>query len=154
YHALTGSTFARMFFGSRWHGHGTPASAPGASYSTTVDQWFAHFLQGDANGLEQNLAPVTTATTDSSGPTHDRYSSGPAPSINNIKIYLQHAIDGTWVLSPDAANAPAGSPQATIDWTGTNTETNEVLHPYAPDSRYLSFASPVLTQDVRLFGEP
>ena len=29
-----------------------------------------------------------------------------------------------------------------------------MLHPYAPDSRYLSFASPVLTQDVRLYGEP
>ncbi|TMB91291.1 MAG: CocE/NonD family hydrolase, partial [Chloroflexi bacterium] len=154
YHALTGSSFARMYYGSRWHGHGTPPNATGFSYSQTVDNWFAHFLKGIDNGLEQTLAPVTTATTDSSGPTHDHYSSGPEPTPPHIPLYLQHASDGTWVLSPDAANAPAGSPQATIDWTATNTETNEVLHPYAPDSRYLSFASPVLTQDVRLYGEP
>jgi predicted acyl esterase len=121
---------------------------------STLDKWFAHFLQGANNGLEQTLPPVTTATTDSSGPAGDSYSAGPEPNPAHIPLYLQHASDGTWSLSPDAANAPAGSPAASIDWTGTNTETNEVLHPYLPSSQYLSFTSPVLTQDARIYGEP
>jgi X-Pro dipeptidyl-peptidase len=153
YHALTHSSFARMYFGSRWHGHGVPPNATGFNYISTVDAWFAHWLQGANNGLE-SMPQVTTATTDSSGPTHDHYTAGPEPNPAQIPLYLEHNGDGTWALSPDAASAPAGSPQAVIDWTGTNTETNDVLHPYTPDSRYLSFTSPVLTQDVRIYGEP
>lgn len=154
YHALTNSVFARMYFGSRWHGHGTPPNATNFSYSGTVDKWFAHWLQGANNGLEQTMPQVTTATTDSSGSSHDAYSAGPEPVPNNVPLYLAHNADGTWGLSPDASNAPVGSPAATIDWTGTNTETNEVLNPFKPDPRYLSFTSPVLTRDVRLYGEP
>ena len=155
YHALTNSVFARMYFGSRWHGHGVP---PGSAYSATLDKWFAHWLQGANNGLEQTLAPVTSATTDSSGPSHDSYSSGPEPAPNNLPLYLSHAADGTWALSPQGGVAPAGSPPATFQWTGTNTETNDVLHPFAnvPNGggTYITFTSPVLTRDVRLFGEP
>ncbi len=153
YHALTSSVFPRMYFGSRWHGHGTPPNATNFSYSGTVDKWMAHWLQGANNGLE-NMPQVTTATTDSSGPTHDAYSSGPEPTPSNIPLYLSHNADGTWGLSPDASTAPGGSPAATVAWTGNNTETNEVLHPFASDPAYLSFTTPVLTRDVRLYGEP
>jgi hypothetical protein len=62
------------------------------------------------------------------------------------------------MLSPDAVNAPAGAPAASFLWTGTNAETDNTLHPFAnvPNGGggFLSFASPVLTRDVRLFGEP
>ncbi|MFN2583012.1 MAG: CocE/NonD family hydrolase, partial [Candidatus Dormibacteria bacterium] len=158
FHTLTSSQFARMYYGSRWHGHGTPPNTGTSctqydANTATVDRWFAHWLQGTDNGLE-TMPVVTTATTDSSGPTHDSYTCGAELAPAQVPLYLEHNGDGTWALSPDAAAAPAGSPQATIDWTGTNTETNEVLHPYAPDSRYLSFTSPVLTQDVRIYGEP
>jgi len=151
YHALTSSVFARMYFGSRWHGHGVPL---GNAYGDTVDKWFAHWLMGANNGLEQSLPPVTSATTDSNGPADDSYSSGPEPSPSGIPLYLGRAADGTWTLSTDAATAPAGSPQATFQWTGTNSETNDTLHPFAFDGGFLSFESPVLTRDVRLFGEP
>jgi len=161
YHALTHSVFARMYFGSRWHGHGTPPNTPafvGTNYSATVDLWFAHWLKGATNGLVHTLPPVTSATTDSSGPTHDSYSWGPQPTPTSVPLYLANAADGTWALSPDATNAPAGSPAATFQWTGTNSETNVTLHPFAnvPNGGggFLSFASPVLTRDVRLFGEP
>jgi X-Pro dipeptidyl-peptidase len=160
YHALTGSVFPRVYFGSRWHGHGTPPNTATActTYSATVDLWFAHWLQGANNGLEQNLPPVTSATTDSAGPTHDSYSCGPEPLPSNIPLYLANASDGTWALSPDAVNAPAGSPSASFLWTGTNAETDNTLHPFAnvPNGGggFLSFASPVLTRDIRLFGEP
>ncbi|MBV8195476.1 MAG: CocE/NonD family hydrolase, partial [Candidatus Dormibacteraeota bacterium] len=128
FHKLTSSVFARMYFGSRWHGHGTPPNTATAcdqfdSNDTTVDKWFAHWLQGANNGLE-SMPVVTTATTDSNGPTDDSYSCGPEPSPAQIPLYLEHNADGTWALSPDAADAPAGAPQATIDWLGTNTESN------------------------------
>ena len=151
YHALTSSSFARLYMGSRWHGHGVP---PGTDYTTTVDMWFQHFLQGASNGLEQSLPPVTTATTDSGGPNDDAYTSGPEPTPTAVPLYLGANADGTWNLSPDAVTAPSGSPAATLQWTGTNTESNEVLHPFASDPRYLSFVSPPLTHDIRIYGEP
>lgn len=151
FHALKHSVFARLYFGSRWHGHGVP---PGNDYNTTLDKWFAHWLQGAHNGLQTSLPQVTSQTTDSNGPSDDHYLSGPEPHPPHIPLYLVHYNDGTWGLSPDKQNAPSGSPQATIQWTGTNTETNEVLHPFFPDNRYIAFTSPVLTRDIRIYGEP
>jgi X-Pro dipeptidyl-peptidase len=156
FHALTSSVFPRMYFGSRWHGHGTPPNTAKActTYSATVDAWFAHWLMGVDNGLEQTMPPVTSATTDSLGPSHDTYLCGAEPSTSTVPLYLAHAGDGTWALSPDATNAPSGSPQATFQWTGTNNETQDTLQPFRVDPGFLAFESPPLTQDIRLYGEP
>ena len=151
YHALTHSVFARAYFGSRWHGHGTP---PGADYGKTVDAWMAHWLQGADNGLEQQLPPVTSATSDSSGPGSDHYIAGPEPATSGVPLYLAHASDGTWALSPDRSGAPAGAPQAAFTWTGANTESQDTLQPFSGAPGFLAFATPLLTQDVRIFGEP
>jgi X-Pro dipeptidyl-peptidase len=157
YHALTHSQFARMFFGSAWHGHGTPPNAgtPAGmdNYSTTVDKWMAHWLMGVDNGLETSLPPVTSATTDSAGVKSDRYIAGDEPFTTPVNLYLSHAADGSWALSPDATAAAVGSPAASFTWTNTNTETAAALTPFAGQG-YMGFISPVLGQDIRLFGEP
>jgi len=150
YHALTHSQFARMYFGSAWHGHGVP---PGTGFSKTVDQWFAHWLQGADNGLETSLPAVTSATADSTGPGSDKYLAGPEPATTGVNLYLGHASDGTWALQPDATAAPSGAPALTFTWTGTNTETHAAGQPFA-DAGYVGLESPVLAQDVRVYGEP
>ena len=157
YHALTGSRFARMYFGSAWHGHGVPPNAGVQAgmdnYRATVDKWFAHWLTGADNGLETSLPPVTSATTDSAGAKSDRYLAGPEPGVTPVQLHLAHDSGGGWALSPDATPAGAGSPAASFTWSGTNTETAAALTPFAGQG-YIGFASPVLGRDVRLFGEP
>lgn len=157
YHALTHSTFARMYFGSRWHGHGTPPDAKpnvGFDYSTTVDMWFAHFLMGADNGIENTLPPVTSATADSTGPTSDQYLAGPEPVPTPTRLYLGSATDGSWALTPDDSSAPAAAPAATFTWTGTNTESHAAAQPFIAGAGYIGFESPPLNHDVRLYGEP
>ena len=157
YHALTHSRFARMYFGSAWHGHGVPPNAgvgPGIdNYSTTVDKWMAHWLMGANNGLETSLPAVTSATTDSAGAASDKYIAGAEPSTTRVRLYLSHNADASWELAPDAAPAATGTPAASFAWTNTNTETAAALTPFAGQG-YMGFVSPVLRRDVRLFGEP
>ena len=150
YHALTHSVFARMYFGSRWHGHGVP---PGQAYSDTLDLWYGHWLKGQSNGLEQSLPAVTSATSDSTGPGSDHYIAGPQPATTGVPLYLGHAADGSWTLAPDSKPATAGAPPATFQWTGLNTETGDTLQPFR-DQGFIGFESPRLTQDIRIFGEP
>lgn len=146
YHALTESRFARMYFGTRWRGHGVP---PGAAYAKTVDKWFAHFLKGAPNGLETTLPPVTSQTSDSKGPLG--YHSGPEPSTTPTRLYLGHSST-EWTLSSRPSSG-GGLPAATFESTGTNTETRAAAQPFA-DGSYLGFKGLPLQQDIRVFGRP
>ncbi|MDQ1695254.1 MAG: X-Pro dipeptidyl-peptidase [Frankiaceae bacterium] len=144
YHALTHSVCRKMYFGTRWEGHGVP---PGAGYAQAVDRWFAHWLQGVDNGV-QRMPDVTSQTSDNAGPI--RYLAGREPVRSPLRLYLGADKNGAWALSPHVLH---GSAAATFTQTGTNTEARAAAQPFAGGS-YLAFASPVLTRDVRLFGRP
>jgi X-Pro dipeptidyl-peptidase len=144
YHALTGSVCRKLYFGTRWAGHGTP---PGPAYQVTVDRWFAHWLKGVRNDV-QHLPDVTSQTSDDKGPLG--YLSGAEPRPTSLRLYLGAGAGGSWVLSPTKRH---GSAAATFTQTGSNTESRAAMQPFAA-AGYLGFASPVLTHDLRLFGRP
>ena len=143
YHALTNSACRKMYFGTRWAGHGTP---PGDDYDKTVDRWFARWLQGDHNGVE-HMPDVTSQTSDNKGPIG--YLAGDEPKPRDMRLYLGNK-DNAWSLSPKALH---GSATASFVQTGTNTETFAATHPYM-GGNYLAFTSPVLAHDIRVFGRP
>ena len=143
YHALTHSVSRKLYMGTRWAGHGTP---PGVAYSVTVDKWFAHWLKGVNNGV-QNMPAVTSETSDNVDAIG--YLSGPEPRPTQTRLYLASA-NGAWALSPKMQH---GRGAAQFTPTGTNTESFAATHPFA-DAGYLGFASAPLTHDMRLFGRP
>ncbi|MDQ1705908.1 MAG: X-Pro dipeptidyl-peptidase [Frankiaceae bacterium] len=144
YHALTHSVCRKMFFGTRWAGHGVP---PGAGYATAVDDWFAHWLKGANNGA-QRMPAVTSQTSDNAGPI--RYIAGLEPKPTPVRLYLGAGKGGAWSLSTKKMHGRAA---ATFIQTGTNTEARAAAQPFAGGS-YLAFASPVLRHDIRVFGRP
>jgi len=143
YHALTHSVCRKLYMGTRWAGHGTP---PGKAYSDTVDRWFAHWLKGVRNGV-QDMPAVTSQTSDGAGPI--RYIAGAEPRPKPTRLYLGSS-GGSWSLTPAATH---GSAAATFVPTGTNTESFAATHPFA-GTGYLAFASAPLRHDLRLFGRP
>jgi X-Pro dipeptidyl-peptidase len=143
YHALTHSVSRKLYMGTRWAGHGTP---PGADYSATVDRWFAHWLKGVRNGV-QNMPAVTSETSDSLHAI--RYIAGPEPRPTQTRLYLGTS-GGAWSL---AAKVVYGRGTASFTPTGTNTESFAATHPFADDG-YVGFASAPVTHDIRLFGRP
>jgi X-Pro dipeptidyl-peptidase len=143
YHALTGSVCRKMYFGTRWAGHGTP---PGDRYGKTVDRWFARWLHGVHNGVE-HMPDATSQTSDDNGPIG--YLSGAEPKPHHVRYYLGD-VDGAWSLSLKALH---GSATASFVQTGTNTEAFAAMHPDL-GGNYLAFTSPVLTHDIRVFGRP
>ena len=143
FHALTGSICRKMYFGTRWEGHGVP---PGDDYQKTVDQWFAHWLKGVDNGV-QHMPAVTSQTSDDSGPLG--YLAGPEPRPRPLRLHL--GVKGsTFTLTPRAVH---GSATASFVQTGLNTESAAAQQPFA-DAGYLGFGSAPLAHDVRLFGRP
>ena len=150
YHALTHSVCRKLYMGTRWAGHGTP---PGNAFSATVDAWFAHWLQGERNGV-QHMPAVTSQTSDNAGPI--AYIAGAEPKPAQLRLYLDN-VGGTWTLNPARARRTGGGivviPQASFEDTGTNTEAFAATHPYATGP-YLAFTSPLLKRDVRIFGRP
>jgi len=143
YHALTNSICRKLYMGTRWEGHGVP---PGAAYGATVDRWFAHWLKGVRNGV-QNMPDVTSQTSDDAGPI--RYLAGKEPRPARVRVYLG-SQGGEWVLSPGPVHGPES---ATFVPTGHNTESFAATHPFA-DAGYLGFVSQPLLRDVRIFGRP
>jgi X-Pro dipeptidyl-peptidase len=133
----------KLYMGTRWAGHGTP---PGSAYSATVDKWFAHWLKGVNNGV-QNMPAVTSETSDNVDAI--RYIAGPEPRPTQTRLYLG-STDGSWSLSPKPQH---GSTRAAFTPTGANTEAFAATHPFA-DNGYIGFASAPLTHDIRLFGRP
>ena len=143
YHALTHSVSRKLYMGTRWAGHGTP---PGSAYAKTVDRWFAHWLKGVDNGV-QNMPAVTSQTSDNAAAI--RYLAGPEPRSTRTRLYLGSTA-GAWSLT---ATPPHGTAAAQFVSTGTNTEAFAATHPFA-DQGYLGFASPPVAHDIRLFGRP
>ena len=143
YHALTHSICRKLYMGTRWAGHGVP---PGQAYTDTVDHWFAHWLKGVNNDV-QNMPAVTSETSDDAGPIG--YISGAEPKPVTQRLYLG-SVGGAWMLTPKATK---GTSVASFVQTGTNTEAYAATHPFA-GGNYLAFASAPLTHDVRVFGRP
>jgi X-Pro dipeptidyl-peptidase len=150
FHALTRSRDSRAIFGGRWHGHGVPQDVPGSlSYSETVDKWYDHWLRGVPNGIPGSLAKITTRSADDK--TEFNYT--PAPDTQPLQLTLSHDANG-FTLNPASGAAPTGSPAASYLWTGLNTESDAGMQPFAAGPGYIGFASPLLTHDLRIFGEP
>jgi X-Pro dipeptidyl-peptidase len=143
YHALTHSTAARLYMGTRYEGHGTPA---GGDYKTTVDDWMDRWLRGVKNGIEKRMPKVVSATADSVktlGYTPVRES-----SVKPLRLSLGAGTGGAGTLSSKAAAGTSALP-----WTGTATESEALAHLDSP-GHHVTFFSDVLKRDVRVFGAP
>lgn len=143
FHKLTGSVAARLYMGTRWDGHGTPAVA---DYSRTVDDWFARWLLGERNGIEQRLARTTSVTADSAGTVGVRPVSESA--VRPLRLRLGNTA-GAWTLGGKGG----GTAAAELPWTGTGTESAALAHLDTP-GQHVAFLSAPLTKDVRIFGSP
>jgi putative CocE/NonD family hydrolase len=141
YHALTRSKARKLYMGTRWEGHGTPA---GAGYDQAVDAWFARWLKGEKNGVEQDLPDLTTATADSAGTIGYR-----APRAARTWRLSLGRTGTAWTLGPKTRQ----SDPAQLPWTGTATESGSLAHLDTP-GQHVAFLSPVLSSDLRVLGAP
>jgi hypothetical protein len=151
YRALGNAPVRKLFMGTRWSGHGTP----GGAYDKTVDAWFAHYLKGAGNGIE-NLPAVTSQMSDKDEAIG--WYRGPWPEIHKVTLYAQKAPRGggyPWkqlrrnparrhLRHPDAASFTA---------TSANTESAENQNPRL-DRSWFWFESRPLRHDTRIFGSP
>ncbi|MDX6224618.1 MAG: X-Pro dipeptidyl-peptidase, partial [Frankiales bacterium] len=143
YHALTRSKAARLYMGTRYEGHGTPA---GSDYRTAVDDWMDHWLRGVNNGVEKRLPHTTSATADSAKTIG--YRPVAESSVKPLRLELGAGPSTAGVLAP---RGKAGSGQ--LPWTGSGTESEALEHIDSPGS-HLAFLSAPLRKDLRVFGVP
>ena len=143
FHALTHSKVARLYMGTRYEGHGTPA---GGDYRTTVDDWMDHWLRGVNNGIEKRLPKVVSATADSVKTLG--YTPVAEAAIKPLRLELGAGTGTAGVL---AARGKAGTAQ--LPWSGTATESQELAHLDSPGA-HMAFLSEPLRHDVRVVGVP
>ena len=151
---LTHSPDSRAIFGGRWHGHGVPQNTKNFSYDDpggAVDQWMDHWLRGVHNGIPNSLPRITTRSADDQ--TELDYTA--APHTHDLRLTLSHTADG-FALVPNGGASAKGSPTASYEWTGSNTESGMAMHPFAPAPGYVGFVSPVVPKGhpLRIYGEP
>lgn len=141
--ALTGSKEKRMFFGTRWAGHGTPRG----SYQATTLAWMDRWVGGVSNGIERSLPTVVSQTSTSAGPGD--FVSGGAPRTTDLTLSSTPGGDLATGRTESGASAPIPFSVA-----GTETAALADLEPTTTAGGYTVLQSPVLTEDVRLFGSP
>ena len=148
YRALSNAPVKKLFMGTRYAGHGRP----GGAYDATVDAWMDHWLLGVENGVE-SLPAVTSQMSDYDGPAG--WYAGPWPSTRDLTLFAQEDRsdpDYRWKLLPRNPRKPGLKSPATFVSTGANTETDANANPRL-NAGWLWFETPVLTRDVRIFGE-
>src|SRR5437763_3023972 len=143
-----------LFMGNAWSGHGVP----GGDYEKTVDAWMDHWLLGKDNGV-QNLPPVISQTSDLD--QHFTWTKG-TPHVTKVVLYAQETPvtnpnDYAWKLLPTPPHKIPGVPQPhdTAQWpsANANTESHEAHHART-NHDWFWFESPMLKQNVRIFGSP
>ena len=141
---------AKMFFGDRYTGHGTPDG----KYDQTVDAWFDHYLKGVDNGIEK-LPRITSETSDYDGAM--KYLSANRVKTSPIKLYAQEtprtsAADYQWKLLPTKPMAGLRTSTASFPAAGANTESHSNHHA-RNNHDWFWFESPAMKKDTRIFGE-
>jgi predicted acyl esterase len=143
FEALTSSKERRLFFGSRWQGHARPAGTYRAMSLAWMDRWVA----GVDNGVERALPEVVSRTATSAGP--GEVISGPAPRTSDLTL----TSTATGGLVAEGAE-PGMSAPIPFSVAGTESAALADLSPATTAGGYVVLQSPVLTEDVRLFGSP
>ncbi|MEA2447599.1 MAG: hypothetical protein QOK47_1236 [Actinomycetota bacterium] len=141
---------AKMFFGDRYTGHGTPDG----KYDQTVDAWFDHYLMGIDNGIEK-LPKITSETSDYDGPV--KYTSANKIKTDPVTLFLQETprtnpTDYGWKLLPTKPIAGLMPSIAQFPSAGINTESHSNHHARNNHDWYW-FESPAFKEDTRIFGE-
>ncbi len=149
---------AKMFFGDRYVGHGTPddgGSKPDQRYIKVVNDWFDHYLMGKDNGIDK-LPRITSETS-----TYDKalkYLSANRVKTTPVKLYGQRtprtsAEDYDSKLLPTkpiTGFVPLAAPA--FPSAGINTEAHSNHHA-RNNHDWWWFESPMLKEDTRIFGE-
>ena len=153
FRALKNSPKKVLYMGTRWAGHGTP----GGKYAKTVDAWFDHYLMGKNNGI-QNLPSVITQSATNEKSLKFTYG---MPKTRNVKLWAQeipafNADDTyTWEMHPSKPRPSPLFPSGPAEFTsaGVNLEVHQNHH-WQMQHEWITFESPPLKQDVRIFGTP
>jgi len=163
YQALVagGNTQTRLYLGTRWRGHGSPAAQPASgpareSYSSTVQRWMEHYLLEVDNGIgtggPTDLPPVTTQTADGTGALLP-YAAGPAPATTPVSLIAGRTEGAAYPFTLGPAPSPGTGVPASFQITGTNTESSAAAA-YRAGGKYVAFETPPLARDVHIFGRP
>jgi X-Pro dipeptidyl-peptidase len=150
FRALDRSRKRVLYMGTRWDGHGRP----GGDYQETVEKWFAHYLMGRDNGV-QNMPSVVSQTSDYGGPGN--WHKG-RPDVDPVTLIAQEVPPTRigqyrWKLLPHQANTTGFRPtKARFPSVGINTESHAAHHA-RNNHDWFYFETPTLGRNVRIFGE-
>jgi len=140
--ALTRSPHKKMFFGSRFNGHGRP----GGDYATVKLLWMDRWVGGVKNGIERSLPAVTSQTATSAGA--GKFLPGKAPRPTSVVL---NSVTGLG-LAPGKAAGAAG-PSVPFADASLESAAMSSLTPGVKGNQVV-LVSPPLTRDVRMFGSP
>jgi X-Pro dipeptidyl-peptidase len=142
WNSLTGSKHKKMFFGSRFNGHGRP----GGDYAAVKLAWLDRWVGGVKNGIERSLPDVTSQTADTAGAGD--FLAGKAPKPQKITLGSTAGLG----LVPGAGEAGDG-PSVPFSVAGSESAAMADLSPGVHGDRVVLVSEP-LTRDVRMFGSP
>ncbi|MDP3712284.1 MAG: CocE/NonD family hydrolase [Mycobacteriales bacterium] len=142
FNSLTGSKERRLFFGTRWDGHGTP----GGTYKATLVAWMDRWVGGVRNGIEKELPTVTTQTSTNEGAAGFLT----ATSLKTTPLRLGSTGDFQFVRGAGTGTGTAG---ITVTGSGTESVALADLSPGGHET-YAVLTSDVLAQDLRILGSP
>jgi X-Pro dipeptidyl-peptidase len=128
-------------------GHTDPFESRRAVWVDTLHRWFDHYLQGVANGIEDE--PAVTVE-DQKDVWHD-YPDWPVPGTAAVNVFLH----GTNQAAPGTLGGSAGAGGAgTLSFVGSNSigETTYISNPDGAQTNRRVFLSQPLKSDVRLSG--
>jgi X-Pro dipeptidyl-peptidase len=150
FHALKNARKRVMYFGTRYSGHGTP----GGEFGATVVAWMDHYLKGIDNGIEK-LPSVVSQTSDYDGPL--KFLEG-KPKTKPLTLIAQQAtttqsLGYKWQLLPGRERLIGPPDKAFFQSANANTESH-ANHHGRNNHDWFWFESPVLTRDLRIFGQP
>jgi predicted acyl esterase len=142
FEALPSSPRNKMYFGSRFAGHGRP----GGDYAKVKLAWLDRWVGGVKNGIERRLPAVTSQTADTAGA--GEFLAGRAPRTSSVAL----ESTGGFGLTTGRAGQKAA---ATVPFSVAGAETHAMadLRPGVHGDTVV-LVSPPLTRDVRLFGSP
>jgi X-Pro dipeptidyl-peptidase len=154
FNALTNSEKAVLYMGDRWTGHGVPSVQ---EYQPFVHAWFAHYLKGENNGIQNSPSIIsqgaeynTEITKTLSSPSDFKTTDVP---LTLMEMPLTSPEDYGWKMMPGKPQVNPMSSQASFPSANANTESH-ALHHARNDHDWFWFETPMLKNDTRIFGQP
>ena len=152
FRALDNSPKKVMYFGTRYSGHGTPDG----SYDKFVDAWFAHYLMGVDNGIEDSPT-IVSQTSDSAGALN--FLSSDRVRTREVELIAQdtNRVSGEyrWKLLPEEPRVASLDSPGVMDFFSTGAQTEFYANVHGRDGDTSArFETPILARDVRIFGTP